>query len=272
MKDYNQKNKLHFKYSYNKVLFLLSIILILALYITIRECQYPLLFDNTLFILLFTSKSSDATLYNISLSYIAAYVFYVIQVYIPQYINNKKGIYNIQKNLTTEIQLIDKLLCIYHSSIEINEDFIEINPSGPIYIIEKHLDYAYLSRFTYQKSYIKMKQQILDLHASICTNPSISLIDTNLIQCISNIPLDAVFNLLDNIYKQIDENRYWPISLNGSISQLHTYRNFLVSTYKFIPNTTYEPTTYQESIVKYQTVYKKHLHIHEYDFRIKMTE
>ena len=72
-------------FDYNKTLCLLSAILLGAIYFVIKGSTWPLLFDNMLFSALFyTPSDGDHTLYNIAISYVAAYIFYIIQVYMPE--------------------------------------------------------------------------------------------------------------------------------------------------------------------------------------------
>lgn len=75
-------------FDYRRTLCLLSIILLGATYFVIKGSAWPLLFDNKFCRFLFyTPNEGDHTLYNIGISYVAAYIFYIIQVFIPE---NKK--------------------------------------------------------------------------------------------------------------------------------------------------------------------------------------
>ena len=77
-------NKIFF--DYKRVLCLLSLILLLSIYFVIKGSAWPLLFDNEICrILFYTSEEGDHTLYNIGISYLAAYIFYIIQVFIPEH-------------------------------------------------------------------------------------------------------------------------------------------------------------------------------------------
>lgn len=64
-------------FDYKKTLYLLSAILLVAIYFVIKGSMWPLLFDNELCRALFyTPNEGDHTLYNIAISYVAAYIFY----------------------------------------------------------------------------------------------------------------------------------------------------------------------------------------------------
>ena len=76
-------NKIFF--DYKRTLFFLSLILLLSIYFIVKGSSWPLLFDNEICrILFYMSEESDHTLYNIGISYLAAYIFYIIQVFIPE--------------------------------------------------------------------------------------------------------------------------------------------------------------------------------------------
>ena len=63
-------------FEYNRILLILSIGLCVALHVTIRGSSWPLIIDNKLMRMFFyQSEESDHTLYNIGISYIAAYLF-----------------------------------------------------------------------------------------------------------------------------------------------------------------------------------------------------
>lgn len=70
---------------YNEVLIKLSILLMVALFFTIRGSTWKLLSNNAvIYGLFYTDTNGDRTIYNIAISYIAAYIFYLIQVYFPE--------------------------------------------------------------------------------------------------------------------------------------------------------------------------------------------
>lgn len=73
-------------YSYQKTLLKLTGVLIIALMFVIRGSTVPMLTENKILRLLFYSDPyGDKTLYNIGISVIAAYIFYIFQVYIPEH-------------------------------------------------------------------------------------------------------------------------------------------------------------------------------------------
>lgn len=90
-------------YDYQKTLLKLTIVLVGAILVVIRGSTAPVLVDNKMFRLLFCSEpTGDKTFYNICVSIIAAYIFYVVQVYIPEKHKMKKIYQSSQKNIDTK--------------------------------------------------------------------------------------------------------------------------------------------------------------------------
>jgi hypothetical protein len=80
-----------FIYNYQKTLLKLTIVLIIAVFVVIKGCTAPLLIDNKVMRFFFCSnESGDKTMYYIGISILAAYIFYYVQVYIPERTRCKK--------------------------------------------------------------------------------------------------------------------------------------------------------------------------------------
>ena len=72
-------------YEFEKMWILLTAINVIATFLIIRGSLPTLLFDNAVLNFLFCADSNiDKTLYNIAISYFAAYIFYLIQIYYPE--------------------------------------------------------------------------------------------------------------------------------------------------------------------------------------------
>lgn len=92
------KNKVLFEY--NRVLIRLSTILAIALFFVVRGSSWPLIMDTkSLRFLLYTEAKTDHTLYNIGISYVAAYIFYILQVYLPAKNKTKTAISNTRTDM-----------------------------------------------------------------------------------------------------------------------------------------------------------------------------
>ena len=74
-----------FFYEFEKMWILLTSIAVVSIFLIIRGSTLPLLIDNNIMRYLFcTDIDGDKTLYNIAISYFAAYIFYLIQIYYPE--------------------------------------------------------------------------------------------------------------------------------------------------------------------------------------------
>lgn len=72
-------------YDYQKTLFKLTIVLLVGVFFVIRGSTIPLINQNpVLYLLFYSNPNGDKTLYNIGISIIAAYLFYLVQVHIPE--------------------------------------------------------------------------------------------------------------------------------------------------------------------------------------------
>lgn len=72
-------------FDYQKTFLKLSLVLLCAVLIVIRGSTAPLISDSAeLHFLFYSDPNGDKTLYNVGISVVAAFVFYVFQVYIPE--------------------------------------------------------------------------------------------------------------------------------------------------------------------------------------------
>lgn len=117
MKSYKQKFIIMINHLFcNRVMFdctktliKLSILLFVAVLIVIRGSTAPLLFDNSILrFVLCTNPNGDKTLYNIGISVIAAFIFYVFQVYIPEYKKNRSYCSTFSRAHRQEIFLLNQ--------------------------------------------------------------------------------------------------------------------------------------------------------------------
>lgn len=99
-------------FGYNEILVKLAALLIVALYFVIRGSSWSLISNNNvIYKLFYTDPDGDHTLYNIAISYVAAYIFYLIQVYYPE--RKKTSIAIVQTKL-------DMRNCLHQCAIFIN--------------------------------------------------------------------------------------------------------------------------------------------------------
>lgn len=197
----NYKRKIfRFKYTTSKVLFQLTIILFIAVFFIIRFCQYPLWVNTSFFKWLFIPNCNDGTLYNISISYIAAYIFYLLQVHLPARINHKKGLQMLMPYISNELLYINELIIICQSSLFLeNNQYTLASNNLPYYFKLKTNSKIYLFRFTYSKSYEDYKMRLQNIHDTISSNANLGLLDSSFLFEYSNIPLNRFIKFMDQV-------------------------------------------------------------------------
>lgn len=96
-------------YDYQKTLFKLTIVLLFAIFVVIRGSAAPLINQNLILHWLFYSDpNGDKTIYNIGISIIAAYIFYLVQVYIPEKKRVKRKILGFSEYHRHEIYILNQ--------------------------------------------------------------------------------------------------------------------------------------------------------------------
>lgn len=102
---------LPFLYDYQKVLLKLSLVALVALFFVVRGSTAPLLIDTDLMRLLFcTDVNGDKTIYNIAISVIAAYIFYIFQVHIPEKKKHKRNMTIVSELNKYLVTLLEELV------------------------------------------------------------------------------------------------------------------------------------------------------------------
>ena len=72
-------------YEFEEMWIILTAINVVAFFLIVRGSTEPLSFNNVVLKFLFSGDTNvDKTLYNIAISYFAAYIFYLIQIYYPE--------------------------------------------------------------------------------------------------------------------------------------------------------------------------------------------
>lgn len=116
-----------FFYEYQKQLYKLSLVLAVSIFVVIRGSTAPLLIDNTVTDFLFYSNPvGDKTLYNIGISVIAAYIFYVFQVYMPIRRQNAKKMRYVSEANRHQIYILEQFLKAWDEFIIEKRENLEI--------------------------------------------------------------------------------------------------------------------------------------------------
>lgn len=98
-------------YDYQMMLFKLTIVLLFAIFAVVRGSTAPLISRNPVLQWMFyTDPNGDKTIYNIGISIIAAYIFYLVQVYIPERSRSKQNMFKFSHINKEEIFAINQYI------------------------------------------------------------------------------------------------------------------------------------------------------------------
>ncbi len=238
--------KCFFKYKRNEILFWLTIILFVCIYVIIRDCDFPIIrfhnFIDKYMELLFIKSYDDSTFYNISISYIAAYIFYLIQIYIPSVSNHKHSFKMTKIHIEKYINAIKVLMLIADDYRDSQKDCSNITEDfGPFYIIEDSTNEIF--KITFLDTYMRLKERIESQQHEILSNPLFNYLDNNLSELLCILPTKELFIICDNIYEQIYKSTNAEIIDNGAsnkakmiIDVLQRRYGFLFETYRVTDN------------------------------------
>lgn len=151
-------------FDYQRMLIKLTLVMLVALFFVIRGSTMPLICDNKLLSILFSSyPNADKTLYNVGISVIAAYIFYLIQVHIPEKRKAKKQILVFSKAHRHEIYLLNQYVLAW-------EKFLEEKGKCKFQEFEytlNHNDNGAITKETYEETI----EELVDCLTRIITNP-----------------------------------------------------------------------------------------------------
>lgn len=263
-----------FKYKRNKILCGLTIILLISIIFVVKENSMPLIKTNSIWDkyieIIFLKSPVDSTLYNISISYIAAYIFYLVQIYIPSISEHNHGIILLKQNIEKYINNIKLLLLLVGELLEDDENQLNIKSQvNEIYIIEESENM--ILKFTYLKSYEILKKQINRLNNEIFTNPALNYIDNNVSELLCSLPVTELFTLSDNVYNQKNHFINTKIIGNEALKKLVTIIDKLQKRYGFHFETysITEDLRQQEQYVS-QSMYMAQYTTNELEIRVKL--
>lgn len=165
------------------------------------------------------------------------------------------------------------MILIYNNSIKLSDDDLQYNicQANPLYIKENAPEGIYISRFTYEKSYTALRNKLLDSHNEICNNYAFNMIDDNIIESFTNMPLHSLIDLLDNIYHQKENKVLWPIARNTIVNDIEEIMGHLIKSYHFTCAISYSITQEHIDILQYEKNYNISAvsgNIMEYEYKI----
>ena len=121
---------------YERLWVILSGLMVLSCYLMVRGSTGSLIWDNAVMRFLFVSDSNeDKTLYNIAISYFAAYVFYILQIYIPERSKNRKALVATALETYNFTHQVDIFFFVWHQFVDtdLSEGVIKYTKIRKIY-------------------------------------------------------------------------------------------------------------------------------------------
>lgn len=220
-------------YSKNKIFMSLTIILLIAILVTIRECEYPLLLHSEFAKLCFVPKYSEKLFYNLSLSYIAAYIFYIIQIYIPQTLMNKRACHILEEKFQKEFRLTTEFFFLINHIVHMTEaSTIRYNIKLCTFYFKEYNGSDYiLKRFSEINTLKQLANDIQKEFTAIENNKYYNELDSYIIEFHSLFPLASIQKSLECIIYSFETTNNLQVVSNDLISPinhfLHKMRNII---------------------------------------------
>ncbi|MCM1122042.1 MAG: hypothetical protein NC416_05620 [Eubacterium sp.] len=261
----------YIKYSKNKIFISLTVILVFSVFIIIRECDYPLLVHSEIFKLFFVHKYTEKLFYNLSLSYIAAYIFYIIQIFIPQTIRNKRACKILAMEFQKEYRLTKEFLFLV-SQITKMEGISKIQYKSSFSSFY-YRDYSnnILKRFSEINTLEQLVQDIQQQFIAIENNKYYNELDSYIIEFYSLFPLTEIQKCLDCIIYSFNSTNNLNVVSNDLISPIE---QFLIRMAYIMPWCTavdISQCTDQLLIQKYDNAFENS-GLNEFKFALRMKE
>lgn len=180
----------------------------------------------------FLSLYADSTFYNIGISYVAAYIFYIIQIYIPSVINHNHGLFITKRHIENYINDIQKLILVVDALKIQKKDWNAIEEEDcSFFIINESTNEIF--KITFLKTYLRLKKQIIAELNELQTNPLLNYLDSNLSELLYMLPIKEFLVMSDNIYEQMHRLINVDIIDNKASLTIQTTINELQNRYGF---------------------------------------
>lgn len=226
----------HTRYQRWDIMILLSVILFFQILIIIHFSEWELwhLFDNSFGRMILIPKGTDRTFYNIAISYIAAYIFYLLQVHIPMYLSFKANIEIYQNAIKKEINILEELLFLKSFELKTGDKYYGlkfvtndvINTIVRVYSndTKKELIRNFFELHAKQMnklSMMEMDNTLKNLYRNIISVENRDLFDIDIISNISDEEIESFSRIISVQYirKKLRFNKYGIVPDYNFVSQ-----------------------------------------------------
>lgn len=225
-----------FKYENNKVLFGLTALLVVSLYIIICDCEIPVIQFNSkidrYLELIFVHQHADKTFYNIAISYVAAYIFFLLQVYMPTRQNHFRSMTILKPMIESYINSVKLLLTILMQITTFQNNQTNIRKLEELFVVEERENRIF--RFTFNESFERLVEKTESTHSEIITNPMLTSMDIRICSVLGVIPQKNIIKLAKYIYTQMQKQNTLPIKGTDIINETNNIILTMEEKYGFI--------------------------------------
>lgn len=197
-----------------KILITLSIGAIASLFFVIRECSYPLIWNTAVMRWLFIPLNKEKLISNIAFSYIAAYIFYIMQIYIPKQMNRKSVCHVLAPKMEefifkiSEFSFVIEKICSQHDG----GTFLDL-AYLPLYYKIRVNNNTYIKRVKDINTLIEMQRRLEDSYALMLNKFVIYNLDESILELWEKIPLEYFRELIQ--IGKINESRKVSVGVKG---------------------------------------------------------
>lgn len=235
----------------NQILFTLSVGAVIALFCIIRECSYPLVWNTELMRWVFISKTEDKLASNIAYSYIAAYIFYIMQVYIPKIINKRKVIPILSSKINElNVKVLEFSFIINQITYREMDGLCIRRENIPLYYKVINSQKTSIKKISSVNTLVEMLNYIEKLYSQLLDKFVIYNLDMNILKLWEEFPLEYYRQIVKII--ELNENRQIPIVVNGIIEKdvkiLHQVSKYFHTNFRI----EFEKTDDEEIIARYE--------------------
>lgn len=207
-------------YEFERLWLFLTLLNLVAIFLIIRGSTAPLISNNTILQFLFYSnEAGDKTLYNIAISYFAAYIFYIVQVYYPEWKRTKRALVNIALPALNLINQTTMFLFVW-------DTFTKKNSPNDGTILDTDIKEIYYKDnegdifFADKNELVKIMEHIEEAYEQITTDSTFQACDNALRQLLleKNIPKE-----IEGLYRTLLSAE--ALSKNQPATIYETYSN-----------------------------------------------
>lgn len=223
----------------------------IALFCIIRECSYLLVWNTELMRWLFISKTEEKLASNIAYSYIAAYIFYIMQVYIPKIINKRNVISILSPKINElNVKVLEFSFIISQITYKETDGLCIKQENIPLYYKIINNQKTSIKRISAVNTLVEMLDYIEELYSKLLDKFVIYNLDMNILKLWEEFPLEYYRQIVKII--KLNENRQIPIVVNGIIEKDVKILHYISKYFHTNFHIEFEKTDDEETIARYE--------------------